>query len=58
VTEIIYLRNKDDTRTMNNLRLSIEFYKENNTDGRYDRALQKETKMLEWYRSNIQREAA
>lgn len=44
---------EDDARTMTALRSSIAFYKDNNSTGIYDRALQKETKMLQQYMINL-----
>ena len=44
---------QDEALTMNALRGSIAFYKENNSDGRYNRALQKEEKMLKQYMDRI-----
>lgn len=52
MADILYL-SKSDAYTMNSLRGSILFYKANNQDGRYDRALQKEEKMLKRYFSKV-----
>lgn len=55
MAEIIQL-SEGDARTMNALRLSIDFYKKNNKDGRYDRALLKEQKMLKFYFQKVRGE--
>jgi hypothetical protein len=46
---------QDQARTMNALRASISFYKANNSSGIFDRALQKEEKMLKQYFNWVRR---
>jgi hypothetical protein len=50
---IINMQQQDTWRTMTALQESIKFYNDNNQTGKYDRALQKEKRMLQSYRDEI-----
>lgn len=50
---IINVPSQDTWRTMTALQESIKFYKENNFEGKYDRALLKEQRMLKSYKDEI-----
>lgn len=50
---IINMQSQDLWRTMTALQESIKFYNDNNIQGKYDRALLKEKRMLKSYKDEI-----
>jgi len=50
---IIHMQDQDLWRTMTALQESIKFYNDNNLQGKYDRALLKEKRMLKSYKDEI-----